>query len=94
MTMIALAETYLHNRYMPNTVARWGNSLAVRIPKSIAEQAGLGDGSPVDVQVVDGAVVIRPSAPSYTLDELVDQISTKARHGETTTGRARGCETW
>jgi antitoxin MazE len=79
---------------MPNTVSRWGNSLAVRIPKSLAEQAGLGDGTAVALQVVDGVLVVKAQGPAYSLDALVKGITTKTRHAETPTGTAKGREHW
>ena len=51
-------------------VGRWGRSLAIRIPADVASAAGIGEGQQVEVQANDGAVVIRPAAPRYTLEEL------------------------
>jgi antitoxin MazE len=42
------------------TLKRWGNSLAVRIPASVAAEAAFAEGQEVDVEVLDGAVTIRP----------------------------------
>lgn len=44
------------------TLKRWGNSLAVRIPASVAGEAALSEGQEVDVEVQDGSVTIRPHA--------------------------------
>ena len=38
-------------------VSRWGNSLAVRLPKKLVEEAGLAEGDEVDVRVADKRVV-------------------------------------
>lgn len=79
---------------MPNMIARWGNSLAVRIPKALADHAGLQDGTTVDITVRNGALVVTAQGPTYTLDDLVDGISQTNRHGETVTGPPEGRETW
>jgi len=52
-------------------VQEWGNSLALRIPKALAEEAGLEQGKPVDVRFVDGEIRIRKRRiKRYDLDEL------------------------
>ena len=79
---------------MAHTVSRWGNSLAVRIPKALAEQAGLLEGASIEMTMADGALVVRARGPVYTLDELVKGISPNSRHRETSTGKPRGREVW
>jgi antitoxin MazE len=75
-------------------IARWGNSLGLRLPKSIAREAHLDEGDKVDVSVRNGAIVIRPSRPSYSLDELVSKITRRNRHGESDWGKPIGDESW
>jgi antitoxin MazE len=41
-------------------VGKWGKSLAVRVPVDVAAAAGLVDGEAVEIEAVDGTVVIRP----------------------------------
>lgn len=79
---------------MPNTqIVKWGNSLAVRIPKLTAEEAGVGEGDPVSIEVADGCIRVRPSQPRVpTLEELVAQITPENRYREVKTGPARGRE--
>jgi antitoxin MazE len=80
---------------MATRIQRWGNSLAVRIPKALAEEAHLGLGCAVDVTVVDGSVVVTPSAdPHYTLQELLAGVTKDNIHGEVGTGPAVGREAW
>ena len=67
-------------------VAKWGNSLAVRIPQALAEQAQLDEGAEVEVSVEGGSLSIRRRPRRYTLDELVDQITPENRHEETDWG--------
>jgi antitoxin MazE len=52
-------------------IAKWGNSLAVRLPKAIAEDLGLVEGQPVDVAIDKGAVRVKPSPAPVRLSDLV-----------------------
>ena len=80
---------------MRTRVQKWGNSLALRIPKSFAEEAGLKNSSPVDVSLVDGRLVIAPvRKPKWTLNELLAQVTPDNLHGEVDTGPAMGNESW
>ncbi len=50
---------------MDAQIAKWGNSLAVRIPKAVAERAHLREGERLEMSVnEDGAVVLRPARPA------------------------------
>lgn len=75
-------------------VARWGNSLGLRLPKAVATEARIGEGDTVDISVKDGAIIVRPAQPTYTLRELVSKITPRNRHGETDWGKAEGNEQW
>ena len=75
-------------------LAKWGNSLGLRLPKSVAREAQLDEGDTVDVSVDNGAIVIRPSRPRYSLDELVRRITVRNRHQESDWGTAIGDEVW
>lgn len=75
-------------------VAKWGNSLALRLPKSVAREARLDEGSTVDVSVDNGTIVIRLSSPRYSLDELVGRITARNRHSESDWGTPVGHEVW
>ena len=79
---------------MTTQVAKWGNSLGLRLPKAVAQEAEIGDGDTVDVSVQNGTIVIRPAKPRYSLDELVARITSKNRHAETNWGKPAGRETW
>ena len=77
------------------TISKWGNSLAVRIPRSIAKQAGLNEGDSVSMDLdSQGDVVLRPARPAYELADLVAQITPKNRHQETNWGKPQGMESW
>jgi antitoxin MazE len=75
-------------------LAKWGNSLGLRLPKSVAREARLGEGDTVQVSVDNGTIVIRPSHPRYSLDELVRRITAKNRHDESDWGAPLGDEVW
>ena len=73
-------------------IVKWGNSLAVRIPKPLAEEAGLSEGDRVLMEAADGQIVLRRADQPPTLGELVAQITPENRYGEASTGRERGKE--
>lgn len=76
---------------METRVQRWGNSLALRIPKPLADEVGLKDNSPVQLSLHDGQLVI---VPLVSLDALLAQVSEDNRHDEVLTGLAVGGEAW
>jgi antitoxin MazE len=76
-------------------VHKWGNSLALRIPKSFAAEVGLGDESAVHLSVVNGKLVIEPAVePEVTLEQLLAQVTEDNLHDEVSTGPAMGSEAW
>ena len=79
---------------MQTQIGKWGNSLAVRIPGILAKDLNLREGTDLDVAVMDGALVLRPAKPQYTLEELVEGITPENVHGETDWGPAVGREAW
>jgi antitoxin MazE len=73
----------------------WGNSLALRIPKHLADETGLKPNSQVEVRVERGTLIVEPVAtPVYQLDDLLAQITPDNLHSEIDTGDAVGNETW
>jgi antitoxin MazE len=81
---------------MKATVQKWGNSLAVRIPRAVAAETGMDNGAPVEISARDGAVVIMPQRPrrKYKLAELVEGITKSNRHEAVDWGRPAGKELW
>ena len=77
---------------MRTEVARWGNSLAVRLPRQVLEQTGIAEGTAVDLDVEDGRVVIRPAVPRYGLDELLAGITPENLPDDCFDDRPRGRE--
>ena len=72
---------------------KWGNSLALRIPKDIATTLSIKYNSLVELVVVDGTLVLRPQK-SMLLESLVSQINSKNLHSEISTGKRVGNEEW
>ena len=80
---------------MKTRVQKWGNSLALRIPKSFASEVGLQRETSVEVSLADGKLVITPVArPEPTLNQLLAKITRDNLHHEVDTGSAVGNETW
>lgn len=80
---------------MKTSVQKWGNSLALRIPKPLAEEIGLERDSPVELSLVDGCLVIKPAAEhQITLESLLAQVTEENLHAEIETGPAIGAEAW
>ena len=80
---------------MLTKVQKWGNSLALRIPKAFALDAQLENDSFVEISIVEGQIIITPVvAPSWTLEELLAGINKKNIHHEVDTGFAIGNEVW
>jgi len=75
-------------------IARWGNSLGLRLPKAVAREANIEEGDTVVLSIEAGAIVIRSAHPTYSLDELVKKITPRNRHNETYSGPPAGGEQW
>lgn len=80
---------------MKTQLAKWGNSLAVRIPKPVATAAKLRTGDDLEVDAEgDGQVKIRKPKSKPTLADLVRLITRENLHGETDWGKPEGKELW
>jgi len=76
-------------------IKKWGNSLALRIPKLLADEIGLEEDSAVDLLLEEGKLVIVPAvAPRYTLESLLADVMVENLHDEVDTGAAVGREVW
>jgi len=73
-------------------IVKWGNSLAIRIPKPLAEEAGLSEGDKVTISAADGQIQLRRAERIPTLQELVAEITAENRYGEVASGPERGKE--
>jgi antitoxin MazE len=80
---------------MKTRVQKWGNSLALRIPKTFAAEAGLREDTAVELSLREGEIVIQPlTRAPLTLDELLRGVTDENLHGEWQTGPAVGREVW
>ena len=79
---------------MRTRIQKWGNSLALRIPRAFAEEVQIEENTTVEVSVRGGKLTVVPVEPELTLQSLVDGITDENRHDEIDTGQAVGHEIW
>jgi antitoxin MazE len=76
-------------------VQKWGNSLALRIPKPFAADVGVSEGTVVDVSISKGRLIAAPIGPRRPrLEELLRRVTKRNLHREVGTGPAVGREAW
>lgn len=89
------AHVYTMYIHMITKVQKWGNSLAVRLPKEIAQQLSLREGTDVEFSPKEDALVIRLAKKQpLSLKDLVAGITTENVHKETDWGQPVGKEAW
>jgi antitoxin MazE len=76
---------------MHATIARWGNSLALRLPRAIADGARLVEGATVELEIEDGSVRLTPRRPKF---KLADLLANETKGEETDWGEPKGDEVW
>jgi antitoxin MazE len=80
---------------MQTKIQKWGNSLALRIPKAFADEISIEQNASVEISVIEGKIVIAPIAEAeFTLDELLAGVTPENMHSEIDTGEAVGNEVW
>ncbi len=72
--------------------AKWGNSVALRVPSKVAEALGITPGSVAELALKRDKLIITPRRHAYQLDDLLSGITAKNLHQETDTGAAVGAE--
>lgn len=72
---------------------KWGNSMGIRIPKTIIEQAHLSVDVPVTIEHRDGKIIIFPSQKNLQLNKLLGQVTEDNLH-KTIDFSPRGREVW
>lgn len=81
---------------MRSSIGKWGNSLALRLPRHVADQVGLTEGTNVDLEISDGVLKVTPARRTFKLSELLsgepkrDQTSST----EVDWGKPTGDEAW
>ncbi|MFU8889992.1 MAG: AbrB/MazE/SpoVT family DNA-binding domain-containing protein [Trueperaceae bacterium] len=78
---------------MKGTVQRWGNSLAIRIPRAYARDLSVDEGSEVELRIDGPSLVVTPSS-TPSLEALLAAISDDNLHAEIDTGPGQGREAW
>ncbi|MBW1836326.1 MAG: AbrB/MazE/SpoVT family DNA-binding domain-containing protein [Deltaproteobacteria bacterium] len=80
---------------MQTKIKKWGNSLALRIPKSFALNANLRQNELVDISIDKEKIIITPiREKEYSLDKLLEGVSENNLHGEFDPGVPVGKEIW
>ena len=80
---------------MHTTVQKWGNSLALRIPLSVARDIRLHQGSVVEIALIAGKMVVKPRRRQhYTLAQLLRGVTKRNRHAALEWGGRVGQEVW
>ena len=79
---------------MKTKVQKWGNSLGLRIPKTIAQEARIDDGSSVDIKIEGEKLIIKSLRSSFNLDDLLAKVTPQNIHEEIDTGQNIGKEVW
>lgn len=84
---------YDHKPIGKSRVAKWGNSLAVRLPKILAESHGLAEGDELEITTGQEGLTLKKK-PGPGLDDLVNAITDENRHAEIDFGEPQGNEAW
>ncbi len=78
-------------------IQKWGNSLAIRIPKSFAKDIGVGSESEVELSLINGQLVITPlvdQESDHRLEDLLALVTEDNLHSEIDFGAPVGDEVW
>jgi len=76
-------------------IQKWGNSLALRIPKAFAEDTGVEEGTAVDLSISKGKLVAIPAKRrKLSLRQLLSRVNRLNLHGEVDSGAPVGREVW
>lgn len=75
-------------------LVKWGNSHAVRIPKTVLDQVAIREGDELEIRVEEGRIALEPATPKLTLADLVARITPRNLHREQDWGKPAGREVW
>ena len=76
---------------MQTTISKWGNSLALRLPRNVTDEVRLVEGATVELEVEDGTIRVTPRRPKFKLADLLTDYS---RSAEIDWGDPKGDEVW
>ena len=95
MTSLAALGRVDVDTSMKTTIQRWGNSLAVRIPKTLAQETAFGEGDEVDLRADEDRIVLeRPQPRHYRLSDLLAGVTNANRHKPVDFGGPVNREAW
>lgn len=75
-------------------VQKWGNSLALRIPKSFAVETHIEEGSTVEMTLGKNGIIMKPTKQEITLESLLADVTDENLHSEIDFGKPEGREVW
>jgi antitoxin MazE len=78
----------------PGKLMRWGNGMAIRIPKALMEDAHLSEGDALHLIVRNGAIIAKPAKKKPALKDLLAKVSADNVHHEVDWGKPQGKEAW
>lgn len=80
---------------MQANIQKWGNSLAIRIPKILTEETGVSEGSSVEMTLENGKIILKPlHTNKYSLNDLLKKVNKNNLHDEINTNEPLGNEIW
>jgi antitoxin MazE len=79
---------------MRSQLVKWGNSIAIRVPKAVLKESGMQEGDTVEFGAKKGAILAKAVKAEPTLDDLVARITPDNKHEAVDWGPARGREVW
>lgn len=80
---------------MKTVVHRWGNSLALRIPRTYAQETRISEGSEVELTLKSGALIVKAvTRKRHSLSDLLKHVTPSNRHASVATGNVVGSEVW
>jgi antitoxin MazE len=78
---------------MKTTLQKWGNSLGVRIPGSLAKSLSLHPGTVIEITIENDHIVLYPK--KYSLSDMLSMITEENKHHlEWNDEDVRGTEEW
>ncbi len=76
-------------------IQKWGNSLALRIPKAFVHETNLCQGSAVDIGVKENCIIVKPlNEKKFSLKSLLAGVNKSNTHREEDFGQRQGLEAW
>lgn len=78
---------------MKTQIVKWGNNLAVRIPKPFVQEARMKEGDSLEIEATSDRIELRRITQPPRLIRLIAQITPENRYGEVSTKVEVGRET-